>query len=323
MRPVTSGERQVKSETRNSKLEIPEGASGRSGPGFTNWHVLQAGGLQILQAGTLEKLPWLVHGFSTRSGGASTLDGQRVLNLGTVEWDTPGNVAANRRQLLAALGASGATLVTLRQIHSDLAHAVSAAPRGLLKGDAAITQTPGLALAVQTADCIPILLADTRRQAIAAVHAGWRGTLARIAAKTIGQMQMQFGTRPKDVVAALGPGIVRCCYEVGIEVVQKFHAQFANARGWFEGPYERLMADDSPNPLQWLSMAPPGHPPPPPAAHLDLHAANRWQLEDAGVPARNISASDLCSACRMDLLFSHRRERGRTGRMMGVIALRP
>jgi hypothetical protein len=189
---------------------------------------------------------------------------------------------------------------------------------------------PGLLLAVQTADCVPVLLADTKRHAVAAIHAGWRGTLARIVAKTLGRMHMEFGTRPEDVSAALGPCIARCSYEVGPEVAAAFSAQFAQAREWIDVPRElrhglsddQFVAGEGPNPLKWLSMTPPGHDPLPPTVQLDLIAANRWQLRDAGVAEKNISDSGLCTACRTDLLFSHRREQGRTGRMLAAIAIR-
>lgn len=278
----------------------------------------------MLRSDALRKLPWAVHGFSTRPGGGSRLDGAQVLSMGFTEWDTREAVQANRELFFAAAGADGMQFVGLRQVHSDAAHVCDGgqASGSPLQGDALITRQPSLLLAVQTADCIPILLADARQRVVAAIHAGWRGTLARIAAKTIGRMQMEFGTRARDVVAALGPGIRQCCYEVGMEVAQKFHAQFENAAQWFEGPFERLVTDDSPNPLQWLNRMPPGHQPPPPAVKLDLHAANRTQLVDSGVPAAQISVSDLCTACRTDLLFSHRAEHGRTGRMMAVIGIR-
>ena len=153
--------------------------------------------------------------------------------------------------------------VTLRQIHSDAAHPWihrNASANDAPQGDALFTRDPGILLAVQTADCIPILLADTKRRAIAAIHAGWRGTLSRIAAKTLGRMQMEFGTRPEDVVAALGPGIGRCCYEVGSEVARDFDAQFPNAREWFDGPFDALASgENDPNWLPWLTMKPPGH----------------------------------------------------------------
>lgn len=305
------------------------------------WWIRRAGGAQVLQAARLAKLRWLAHGFSMRVGGVSKLNGAPTLNLGFAQWDTRASVHANRKKFLAALNGAGGRragarpfdLVTLRQVHSDVIHAIAEKQAEAPKGDAAITRAPGLLLAVQTADCLPILLVDAKRRAVAAVHAGWRGTLARIAAKTLGRMQMQFGTRPADVVVAIGPGIGACCYEVGHEVVQSFASQFTAAREWFAEPpcsgfqkhapsFDELATGVEPMPLKWLTMAPPGHEPPPPRMHLDLAAANRWQLLEAGVAAKNIVASELCTACRTDLLFSYRREKGCTGRMMGAIGLR-
>jgi YfiH family protein len=187
-----------------------------------------------------------------------------------------------------------------------------------LRGDASVTNRPGLLLAVQTADCVPILLVDAKRPAVAAVHAGWRGTLQRIVAKTVGQMQMQFGSRPADLLAALGPAIGGCCYQVGTEVAARFLAQFPRAAEWFE----EFRSGDEPNPLQWLNKMPPGHQPPPANVLLDLRKANRWQLMEVGLFPRNIFVSDLCTACRSDLLFSYRREGPETGRLMAVIGMR-
>ena len=189
------------------------------------WAIRQALGLQVVESRALGKLGWLTHGFSTRPGGASVLEGKPALNLGFTEWDE--RVAANREKFMAAVGAREMPLITLRQFHSDVIHVAAAPSAEAPKADALITGTPGLLLGVQTADCVPILLADTRRRVVAAIHAGWRGTLARIAVKTLGQMRMEFGTRPRDVVAALGPAIGRCCYEVGPEVAQAFAAQFS------------------------------------------------------------------------------------------------
>ncbi|MDE3110810.1 MAG: peptidoglycan editing factor PgeF, partial [Acidobacteriota bacterium] len=215
------------------------------------------------------------------------------------------------------------------QIHSDLPHRVDALfarSEDPPRGDALYSREPGFLLAAQTADCIPILLADTRLRAVAAIHAGWRGTLRRIAAKTLGRMQMEFGTRPEDVIAALGPGIGRCCYEVGEDVAREFHAQFARAREWFDGPFDALASgENDPNWLPWLTMMPPGHPPPPLRTKLDLIAANRAILAEAGVAEARIFAANYCTACRTDLFFSYRREgaTGRpTGRMMAAIGIR-
>jgi YfiH family protein len=302
------------------------------------WKLRRAGGLQILEAPALTRLRWLTHGFSTRPGGASEMPAaepqrsekaERVLNLGFADWDLRERVLANRNKFFLGVGADKMRVVALRQIHSDVVHVIrgkqmedSTSSKGALSGDALITREPGVLLMVQTADCVPILLADTRNKAVAAIHSGWRGTLARIPEKTLGQMRMEFGTDPAHVVAAVGPAIGRCCYEVGEEVVQKFEAKFPHARDWFVGPYEKLAAGESdPNWLPWLTMRPPGHAPPPLRAYLDLMAANRAILAGAGVPERQISSAGFCTACRSDLFFSYRRERT-TGRLVAAIGIR-
>lgn len=304
------------------------------------WEFRPAGRLQILEAPALARLSWLVHGFSTRCGGTSRLrstnsgrtlrhrqaseaDGQ-VLNLGFTEGDTRRRVLSNRKRFLRAIGADGMSLVAIEQIHSDVVHRItSTAPAiSLAKGDALLSDVPGILLAVQSADCVPILLADRKHRAVAAIHSGWRGTLLRIAAKALGRMRMEFRTSPQDVVAAIGPSIGRCCYEVGSEVAGAFHSQFANAREWFDGPFDALAAGESdPNWLPWLTMKPPGHPLPPPRVRLDLVAANCAILAEAGVPPGQILRSGLCTACRSELFFSYRRER-LTGRLMAVIGIR-
>ncbi len=275
-------------------------------------------GLEILQFTPFRKLPWLVHGFSTRPGGVSPLNGRQVLNLSFMEWDTRENVAENRRLLQAALGAEDFTLAPLKQIHSDVIHLFSAPPAYARKGDAYATNCSGLLLAVQTADCVPILLVDPKKHAVAAIHAGWKGTLARIAEKAVGRLRLEFGSKPADLLAALGPSIGPCCYEVGAEFVTKFTAQFADASEYFDEP----RTGDEPNPLQWLSMMPPGHQPPPRNVHLDLPKANRAQLLAAGLRPQNIFVSGLCTACRTDLFFSHRREGACSGRLLSVIGIR-
>jgi polyphenol oxidase len=303
----------------------PSGRTGIAvGPSGGNpaWLIHRAGRLQVVESRALEKLSWLAHGFSTRPGGASLLDGKSVLNLGFAEWDKRERVTENREKFLAALRASGMKLITMRQFHSDVIHVAGSPDGEAPKADALITNTPGLLLGVQTADCVPILLLDSRRHVAAAIHAGWRGTLARIVPKTLGRMRMEFGTRPPDVTAALGPAIGGACYDVGPEVAQAFAAQFPCAADWFDGPFEQLAHGEEPLWLPWLTMMPPGHVPPPPRVQLDLRASNRWQLIDAGVPEKQIAISDLCTACRTDLLFSYRREGAKTGRLMSVIGIR-
>lgn len=288
-----------------------------SPPSNSRWLTRKSSGLQILQVPALNKLPWLVHGFSTSPGGVSELEAKKVLNLGFTGWDTRENVLENRRRFQSALGANDLQLISLKQIHSDVIHLFDSVPTKTCSGDASATNRSGLLLGVQTADCVPILLVDARNRSIAAIHAGWRGTLARLAVKTIGQMQMHFKTKPAGLLAAIGPSIGGCCYEVGTEVAIQFHSQFADAPEWFD----EFRTGDEPNPIQWLNMMPPGHQPPPKNVLLDLKKANRAQLLAAGLRPQNIFVSGLCTACHPDLLFSYRKQGPQSGRHLSVIGI--
>jgi polyphenol oxidase len=275
--------------------------------------------MQILEVAPFKKLAWLVHGFSTRTGGTSTFNsGERILNLGFTEWDRRENVYRNRQAFQSAVGAGDSTFVLLKQFHSPIALFFAAPPEEAQKGDASFTNSPGILLGVQTADCVPILLVDVQKRAIAAVHAGWRGTLARIAQKTAGEMRMHFGSNPADIFAALGPAIGGCCYEVGTELVTEFTSQFADAEDYFDEP----RTGEEPNPLQWLNMMPPGHQPPPKNVRLDLRKANRSQLLRAGLNEANIFVNDLCTACHTDLFFSYRKEGDNSGRLLAAVGIR-
>ncbi len=175
---------------------------------------------------------------------------------------------------------------------------------------------------VQTADCVPILLADRKNRAVAAIHSGWRGTLRRIAEKALGRMRMDFGTQPEDVIAAIGPAIGRCCYEVGSDVAKEFAAQFPEAREWFDGPFDALaVGDNDPNWLPVAHHAPPGTSRHPRQGQPRLDRREPVDLENSGVPSGQILCSDFCTACRTDLFFSYRRER-LTGRMIAAIGIR-
>jgi polyphenol oxidase len=277
-----------------------------------------ANGVGFLQVPAFSEFPWLIHGSSTSQGGRSTLNGRKVLNLGFTDWDAREKVQKNRELFQSALAADEFAFVALKQFHSDVVCDFSSSPDQPCSADASITKTPNLLLGVQTADCVPILLLDPKKRAVAAIHAGWRGTLQRIVEKTIGCMKMQFQTDPSDLFAAVGPAIGGCCYEVGTEVAAAFHSQFANAPEWFD----ELRTGDEPNPLQWLNQIPPGHQPPPKNVHLDLRKANRAQLRAAGLSPQNIFVSDLCTACRPDILFSYRKQGSESGRMMSVIGIR-
>jgi YfiH family protein len=277
-----------------------------------------------------EKFDWLWHGFSTRKGGESRAycpdDASGELNLGFTPEDSPETVARNRRLLAEALTGNQATpLVTLRQIHSNalvLAGAQDAARERPRKGDGLMTDQPGLLLAVQTADCIPVLVADRKRRAVAAFHAGWRGTVKRIVESGVGRMRLEFGSRPEDMVAAIGPGIGACCYAVGEEVLSSFDSQFAYARELF-----REVCDADPvrtkYPMLLLTQCAPGHSPIATSLHLNLAEANRRQLLAGGLKPRAIQLVGGCTSCQPELFFSHRASQGCAGRMLSAIGIRP
>ena len=289
--------------------------------------------LNVLRAAHLGKLPWLVHGFSTRVAGLSRAYGKGDLNLGFTKDDRKARVELNRTAFLREVGAMDRKgrartalaslwpLVTLRQIHSDVIHCVDTVPREPLAGDGLVSATPGLLLGIQTADCLPVILVDAKRHAIGVFHAGWRGTLKRIVEKGLGEMHRQFGTRPRDLKAAIGPGIQGCCYEVGEEVRVKFESQFEHAAKLFREVKESDPVRDK-YPLLFLTARAPGHGDLPKKIFLDLVEANRQQLLAAGVPAKSIETSPFCTHCRPDLLFSYRAEKGKTGRMMAVAGIR-
>jgi YfiH family protein len=260
---------------------------------------------QVVKAKNLTKLPWLVHGFSTRANG----------NLAFTK---------NRTAFEKSIGAAKYPMATLKQVHGDVIYRVSS-PKDCTKpfaGDGLITNVPSLMLAIQTADCLPVLLVDPQKRAVGAFHAGWRGTFKRIVEKGVGAMQQHFGSDPKKILAAIGPGIHSCCYEVGRDLRTQFEAQFSYAKELFieVSNYDPVREK---YPMLFLTARAPGHSDLGPQIHLDLVEANRRQLLDAGVPAKNISASDLCTSCRTDILFSYRKERGKTGRMMGAVGIMP
>ena len=293
--------------------------------------------LTILRAQLLSDIPWLVHGFSTRAGGFSRAYGKNDLNLGFTKDDSRAAVVRNQETFLRELLSSSARpdrrrrlslrprtfwpLITLRQIHSDLIHCVATVPEEPLVGDGVITETPGLLLAIQTADCLPIILVDPKHRAVGVFHAGWRGTLNRIVEKGVGEMFRCFGSRARDLSAAIGPGIHSCCYEVGEEVRSKFESQFAYAATLFREVKESDPVREK-YPLLFLTARAPGHGELPKKIFLDLVEANRRQLLAVGVSKKNIETSPLCTNCHTDLLFSYRGEQGRTGRLMAVAGIR-
>jgi YfiH family protein len=262
-------------------------------------HPEQESGVQLLVCEPLERLGFK-NAFSTRLGGVSPLPAD-ALSLGNFSHDERANVIENRRRFLAALDASDWPLVTAKQIHSaDIRSVLDADDaRGEPTAcDALTANVERTFLAVQTADCMPVLIADERTRAFAAVHAGWRGTFAGIVARTIERMQQEYGSRPADLHAALGPAISAEVFEVGAEVLDAFRGKYEYAETLFS------------------NLQPSGK------GHINLNLANARQLMDAGVREDRIHDCGLCTWLRNDLFFSYRREHGAekpVGRLLGVI----
>ena len=240
------------------------------------------------------------HGIAGRTGGIST-GRYASLNLGPKSGDDPACVRANRDRFLAALALTETIVVAPRQLHSAevaVHRRGEALPPGrVFEGDALVTDAPGITLVILAADCAPVLLHDSVRGVVAAAHAGWRGTAGGIAAATVRRMTEAFGCRPADIRAGIGPAIGRCCYEVGADVVDAIGAVTPGG------------------------AAPLCDPRPGGKAHIDIAAANRAQLVGAGLAPANIGAAGICTACRTDLFYSHRREGEPTGRNGAAIAL--
>ena len=275
---------------------------------------------------------WLHAGFSQRGGGVSTVYGGESLNLGWTETDAPERVLENRRRLIREIwpagGCDAPELVTMRQVHSAEVVVIAGnegartdeSGRTVLCGDGMMTDASGLLLGIQTADCVPVLVADTRRRVVAGFHAGWRGTVGRIVERGLARMGEVYGTRPEDVVAAIGPAIGACCYAVSEDVRASFAGEFRYADVLFEGRQGRPrweLADG----VEEGTEAGEGF------LYLDLHEANRRQLVQAGVPVEHIDVlGGECTACARDAdgarrYFSHRADRGFAGRMMAVIGI--
>lgn len=273
-------------------------------------------------------LPWLWAGFSTRRGGVSRAycpeDAPGELNLGFTAADDRDAVVRNRRLLAEAVTSSAGTpLVEVRQFHSNLildSSAADAARERPRKADGHMTDAPGLLLAVLTADCIPILVADRKRRVVAAFHAGWRGTLKRIVENGIGRMRLVYGSQPRDLMAAIGPGIGACCYAVGEEVFTEYESQFTYASEFFHEVYDSDPIKTK-YPMLFLTQRAPGHSNLGPSLHVDLIEANRRQLLAAGLKPQAIQMMGGCTQCHGDLFFSHRGSRGYAGRMMAVIGI--
>ena len=286
----------------------------------------RASNLSWFESPQISRIPRVTHAFGSRwsasekeasSGSSHPNAGQE----GTIE---------KHRELFRGIGAQGWPVAALRQVHSDalfhIAHSqespLAARAAGSSNqdwvafdhrsaGDALATAEPGILLSVRTADCVPVLLLDPQRPAVAAVHAGWRGALARIAAKTANQLVESYGSTPAEMIAVLGPCIQACCYEVGEEIFDRFNSEFSQEGDFIARtgkPGSPLPSLHSPGQAKW---------------RLDLIRIARRQLQNAGLVAQNITNSGYCTRCRKDLFFSYRREPKGVSRMITVIGIHP
>ena len=267
------------------------------------WRLVDS--VQALVCAPLEAAGF-ANGFSTRLGGVSPLP-ENSLNLAGFNEDSAENILENRRRFLKLFpNESGEwALAGCWQVHGADVRVVNnlaaAKPAEDARGDtiycdAIISNAKGVLAGVKTADCVPILIGDPVTASFAAIHSGWRGTLAEIATKALQRMTAAYKTNPRDVLVAIGPAAGACCYEVGTDVIEPFRTKFPN---------QDLFTDTREQ-----------------HACIDLFKSNREQLIAAGVAADKINVAPLCTMCRTDLFFSYRREkavRGKVGRLMSVI----
>ena len=259
-------------------------------------------GLTFLSFDLLAKEIGVVQAITSRAGGVS-LPPFESLNLGVSVGDSWECVAGNYQLISRALGIGLDSFMTCKQVHGD--RVIVIAERDGAKNpfshereeaDAMVTNISGLVLMVRVADCVPVLFFDPVQKAVAIAHAGWRGTLKGIAAKTVEVLIDRYKSDPSTILAGIGPGIGPCCYEVGNKVRALYEKRFSSGRRLFE---ERKGK-----------------------SYLNLWEANRRQLLNTGIREENIELAGLCTACHPQIFFSHRREKGRTGRFAALIGMR-
>jgi YfiH family protein len=259
----------------------------------------KAGKIQYLESTGLIGNSRVRAGFTTRHEGVSRPP-YNSLNLGSGTFDSVHSVEGNRSLLARAMGGTLDQLVTVTQVHGVDLLVIDGANHDLqhfqrLECDGIICNQPGIMIGICVADCVPVLLHDSHKSVVAALHAGWRGTAAGICRKGVEAMVTLFGSRPQDIRAAIGPAIGPCCYEVDQPVIDAFAADTSL-------PFIAKSSAVG----KW---------------RLDLPEANLRQLVAAGIPEQQIERTDLCVSCNPELFFSYRRDKGETGRQMGFISL--
>jgi polyphenol oxidase len=260
--------------------------------------------LVYLSIPAFERTGLVKHCFTTRIGGVSQ-GVYNSLNTSLDKEDPEENVRRNLELVCSAIGIDYTRLVLSDQTHEDIIRVVTEADIGkgitvasdIVNTDGLMTNIPGIPLITFYADCVPLFFLDTKQRAIAVTHSGWKGTVLKIGAKTIKQMAEVYGTKPEDCLVGIGPSIEMDCFEVGPEVAQEFRDAFDN---WAE--FIKPFGDDK--------------------FKIDLWKVNKLMLMKAGVPEENITISGYCTKCNEDLLFSYRRDKGRTGSLSAIMELK-
>lgn len=263
-------------------------------------------GVPFLQFPMLEETGMVIHGFSTRLGGVSKGEWSSM-NLSFTRGDREADVRENYRRIGEAIGFSCGALVCSDQTHTTNIRVVTEADRG--KGftrardytdmDGLITNVPGLVLATFYADCVPLYFADPKKKVIGLSHSGWRGTVGKIGKKTVERMQEEYGCKPADIRAVIGPSICQSCYEVSLDVIEEFQRAFS------EETWPLLYKKNENEKYQ-----------------LDLWKANEIILKEAGIAAEHLAVTDRCTCCNPSLLFSHRASRGKRGNLGAFLMLK-
>lgn len=276
---------------------------------MSSFRFSKKGALEYLEALPLAECDFLVHAFLNRRGGVSA-GSFAGLNFSCREGDRPEDVASNWRLLTDAFNLDLSQIVLMRQMHGDRIVTIDSnepeitttSPSPPVEAhvcDALVTNRTEIAIGVKTADCVPLFLVDRIKRVIGVVHAGWRGTALNVAGQAVDVFVERFSSQPGDILAAIGPAIGPCCYEVDATVYEALNAYAVARRTPFVHPG---VSKD-----RWM---------------LDLALVNRYQLEQRAVPAENIFSGSHCTSCRSDIFFSHRRDHGRTGRHFSFMMLK-
>lgn len=256
---------------------------------------------------TYRNYTWLTHGFSTRYGGVS--DGiYKSMNLSFSQGDDERRVLKNHGIMAKTMGVELADMVYSHQTHTTNVLRVTrehagmgfTVTRNFHDVDGFVTDVPGLMLVTAYADCVPLYFADTRLHVIGLSHSGWRGTVNNMAQATVDKMSYEFGSRPCDIAAFIGPSICASCYEIGDDVARNFRDRYGAESEKILTKKEAASEDKY---------------------YLNLHAANRINMLNAGMLPQNIHVTDICTCCNPELLFSHRASKGKRGGLCGYMMI--